>query len=114
MAYCIPNSPSLQGWKTGPCCLFGWNIGKNRVNGKPQIKYHDIDLTFPTSLVDKTFLRGTTILFSISSSFKLVIKVLAKENLESITIYYYYDSSTKKNIKPRGSRRVVQLIGLVA
>uniref|UniRef100_K7MLU1 Aluminum-activated malate transporter family protein n=3 Tax=Glycine subgen. Soja TaxID=1462606 RepID=K7MLU1_SOYBN len=58
MAYCIPNSPSLQGWKTGPCCLFGWNIGKNRVNGKPQIKYHDIDLTFPTSLVDKTFLRG--------------------------------------------------------
>ncbi|XP_047167460.1 uncharacterized protein LOC124836354 [Vigna umbellata] len=58
MAYCIPNSPSLQGWKTSTNGLFGWNIGKKNVNDKPQTKYYDIDLTFSTSLVDKTFLRG--------------------------------------------------------
>ncbi|ESW27759.1 hypothetical protein PHAVU_003G229700 [Phaseolus vulgaris] len=58
MAYCIPNSPSLKGWKTSTNGLFGWNIGKKNVNDKPQIKYHDIDLSFSTSLMDKTFLRG--------------------------------------------------------
>lgn len=58
MASCIQSSPSFQGWKTSPHCLFGWNIGKKSVDDKPQIKYHDIDLTFSTSLVNKTFLRG--------------------------------------------------------
>ncbi|XP_004509015.1 uncharacterized protein [Cicer arietinum] len=58
MASCIPNSVSFQGWKTSPYCLFGWNIGRKRVDDKPQTKYHDIDLTFSTSLLDKTFLKG--------------------------------------------------------
>lgn len=60
MASCIPNSVSFQGWKTSPYCLFGWNIGRKRVDDKPQTKYHDIDLTFSTSLLDKTFLKGIT------------------------------------------------------
>nr|AFK33890.1 unknown [Lotus japonicus] len=59
MASCIPNSLSFQGRKTSPNCLFGWNIGRKGVaDNKPQINYHDIDLTFSTSLVDKTFLKG--------------------------------------------------------
>ena len=73
MASCIPNSLSFQGWgKTSPNCLFGWNIGRKRADDKPQIKYHDIDLTFPTSLVDNTFLKGTvSFSLSLSPSFKL-------------------------------------------
>ncbi|XP_054810819.1 uncharacterized protein LOC129312208 [Prosopis cineraria] len=50
---------SQQGWKRStPYSLFGWNIGKNKPDDKPQTKYHDIDLTFPTSLLNKTFLKG--------------------------------------------------------
>lgn len=80
MAYCIPNSPSLQGWKTSTNGLFGWNIGKKNVNDKPQTKYYDIDLTFSTSLVDKTFLRGTTTIpFSIC--------LITEQHRES---YYYF------------------------
>ncbi|KAK4787717.1 hypothetical protein SAY86_011550 [Trapa natans] len=37
--------------------LFGWNIGRAK-NDTPEIKYHDIQLPFSPSLVDKTFLRG--------------------------------------------------------
>lgn len=73
MASCISNSLSLQGRKRSPNCLFGWNIGRKRGDNddKPQIKYHDIDLTFSTSLVSKTFLKG------ISSLVKLVtVKIL--------------------------------------
>ncbi|KAK2410249.1 hypothetical protein QL285_045623 [Trifolium repens] len=58
MASCISNSLSFQRWKTSPYCLFGWNIGRKKIDDKPQIKYHDIDLTFSTSLVNKTFLKG--------------------------------------------------------
>ncbi|XP_058765064.1 uncharacterized protein LOC131638520 [Vicia villosa] len=58
MASCISNSLSFHGRKTSPNCLFGWNVGRKRVDDKPQIKYHDIDLTFSTSLVAKTFLKG--------------------------------------------------------
>ncbi|KAJ1428944.1 TLDc domain [Sesbania bispinosa] len=58
MASCITNSLTFQIWKTNPHCLFGWNIGRKKVDEKPQIKYHDIDLTFSISLVDKTFLKG--------------------------------------------------------
>ncbi|KAE9607391.1 putative TLDc domain-containing protein [Lupinus albus] len=61
MASCITNPLSFQfQWckTTIPQCLFGWNIGRNKANEKPQIKYHDVYLTFPTSLIDKTFLNG--------------------------------------------------------
>ncbi|XP_028754310.1 uncharacterized protein LOC114713801 [Neltuma alba] len=59
MASCISNPVSLQGWKRStPYSLFGWNIGKNKADDKPQTKYHDMDLTFPPSLLNKTFLKG--------------------------------------------------------
>ncbi|KAM5573340.1 hypothetical protein ABKV19_013061 [Rosa sericea] len=52
---------SGSGWKRSPYSLFGWNIGKPKLDEdpRPQIKYHDTtDLPFPPSLLDKTFLRG--------------------------------------------------------
>ena len=58
MACCLSNS-ALQLWKTNPRCLFGWNTGKKNTDSSPQPKYHDMDLSFPPSLVAKTFLRGT-------------------------------------------------------
>ncbi|KAI4371494.1 hypothetical protein MLD38_019722 [Melastoma candidum] len=36
--------------------FFDWNIGKK--NERPQPKYHDADLPFPTSLLKTTFLAG--------------------------------------------------------
>ncbi|RYR78375.1 hypothetical protein Ahy_A01g003156 [Arachis hypogaea] len=55
---CMPNTLPFQGWKTRtPHCLFGWKK-KGADDDKPQIKYHDIDLTFPISLVASTFLNG--------------------------------------------------------
>ncbi|KAL1333358.1 hypothetical protein HN51_062179 [Arachis hypogaea] len=55
---CMPNTLPFQGWKTRtPHCLFGWKK-KSADDDKPQIKYHDIDLTFPISLVASTFLNG--------------------------------------------------------
>ncbi|KAJ4848021.1 hypothetical protein Tsubulata_009354 [Turnera subulata] len=62
MAYTSPNPAAFQGWKSSksPRCLFGWNFGRRRNtnDGKPQPKYHELDLPFSLSLVDKTFLRG--------------------------------------------------------
>ncbi|PRQ18722.1 putative TLDc domain-containing protein [Rosa chinensis] len=52
---------SGSGWTRSPYSLFGWNIGKPKLDEdpRPQIKYHDTtDLPFPPSLLDKTFLRG--------------------------------------------------------
>ncbi|XP_074264705.1 uncharacterized protein LOC141587162 [Silene latifolia] len=57
MACYIPNSVTYR-CRGSPRSLFGWNIGKRNVDEKPQPKYHDIDLPFPTSLVSKTFLYG--------------------------------------------------------
>lgn len=58
MACCISNTISY-GWNRSPYCLFGWNIGKKKIDDREQTKYHDnIDLPFSLSLVDKTFLRG--------------------------------------------------------
>ncbi|KAI3494783.1 hypothetical protein L1887_40394 [Cichorium endivia] len=48
MASCISKS----------VCLFGWNIGKNKTNDKPQPNYHNVDLLFPSYLLNKTFLNG--------------------------------------------------------
>ncbi|KAM0059806.1 putative TLDc domain-containing protein [Helianthus debilis subsp. tardiflorus] len=48
MASCISNC----------VCLFGWNIGKNKTSDKPQTNYHNLDLPFPSSLLNKTFLNG--------------------------------------------------------
>ncbi|KAL8201065.1 hypothetical protein R6Q57_012404 [Mikania cordata] len=39
-------------------CLFGWNIGRNKTNDKPQPNYHNLDLPFPSSLLTRTFLNG--------------------------------------------------------
>ncbi|OWM64117.1 hypothetical protein CDL15_Pgr018688 [Punica granatum] len=36
--------------------LFGWNIGRKK--DTPEPKYHDVELPFSPSLVEKTFLRG--------------------------------------------------------
>ncbi|XP_065879047.1 uncharacterized protein [Euphorbia lathyris] len=58
MAYCIPNSPFLCGQKKTTESLFGWKFGNSDSKDKPLPKYHDIDLPFPLSLVDSTFLRG--------------------------------------------------------
>ncbi|XP_059444028.1 uncharacterized protein LOC132175947 [Corylus avellana] len=58
MAFCISNTISY-GWNRSPYCLFGWSIGKKKIDDREQTKYHDnIDLPFSLSLVDKTFLRG--------------------------------------------------------
>ncbi|EEF42444.1 conserved hypothetical protein [Ricinus communis] len=58
MAFSISNSSVLYGSKRSPQSLFGWNIGKKTSNDRPQPKYHDVDLPFPLSLVDNTFLKG--------------------------------------------------------
>ncbi|KAK4260263.1 hypothetical protein QN277_003405 [Acacia crassicarpa] len=57
---CISNSALLQGWNRTitPSSLFGWNIGKNKPDDKPHTKYHNLDLTFPSSVLNKTFLKG--------------------------------------------------------
>ncbi|CAK9321523.1 unnamed protein product [Citrullus colocynthis] len=57
MASCIFNNVFYR-LKTTPSCSFGgnWSNG-NKKEDKPQIKYHDIVLPFPLSLVDKTFLK---------------------------------------------------------
>lgn len=65
MACFIPTSAVFNGdrtkvFRTGPYNLFGWNFGKSKSDDDtPKTKYHDIDLPFSLSLVDKTFLRGT-------------------------------------------------------
>lgn len=63
MAFCVSNSAIFQAWKlkSTPRSLFGWNFGKKNPDNEhtPQPNYHhNIDLPFPLSLVDKTFLRG--------------------------------------------------------
>ncbi|KAJ6703971.1 INTERFERON-INDUCED PROTEIN 44 [Salix viminalis] len=55
---CVSNSVCHVRRKTCPRSLFGWDIGRRNSNDRPQPKYHDADLPFSTSLVDKTFLRG--------------------------------------------------------
>ena len=67
MASCISNSALMHGWKRSPYSLFGWNIGRNKADDKPVTRYHDTDLSFPISLVEKTFLKGT-LSFSLSTS----------------------------------------------
>ncbi|XP_062073676.1 uncharacterized protein LOC133777929 [Humulus lupulus] len=60
MAYCISNSTIFYDNKRNisPYNLFGWNIGKNNNNDEiSKTKYHDIDLPFSPSLLNKTFLR---------------------------------------------------------
>ena len=43
-----------------PYNLFGWNLGRRKNDYAPQNNYHDLDdLPFPSSLVEKTFLKGT-------------------------------------------------------
>ncbi|WCJ20660.1 hypothetical protein M5689_002879 [Euphorbia peplus] len=58
MAYCIPNSPFVSGWKKSTQSLFGWNFGNSDSKEKPPSKYHHVDLPFSLSLLDSTFLRG--------------------------------------------------------
>ncbi|XP_031288139.1 uncharacterized protein LOC116146826 [Pistacia vera] len=67
MAFCVTNSAIFQTWisksksKSTPRSLFGWNFGKKNPDNDqtPQPNYyHNIDLPFSLSLVDKTFLRG--------------------------------------------------------
>ncbi|KAJ6347824.1 hypothetical protein OIU76_004338 [Salix suchowensis] len=55
---CVSNSVCHVRRKTCPRSLFGWDMGRRNSNDRPQPKYHDADLPFSTSLVDKTFLRG--------------------------------------------------------
>ncbi|KAB1215884.1 hypothetical protein CJ030_MR4G010991 [Morella rubra] len=57
MACCVSNAVSY-GRTRSPYSLFGWNFGKKKFDDVQQTKYHDIDLPFSLSLVDKTFLRG--------------------------------------------------------
>ncbi|XP_010269980.1 PREDICTED: uncharacterized protein LOC104606460 [Nelumbo nucifera] len=54
---CLSNSISPR-WNKSPSSFFDWNRGKKRSEDRPQPKYHDIDLPFSPSLLDKTFLRG--------------------------------------------------------
>ncbi|KAI4315141.1 hypothetical protein L6164_027984 [Bauhinia variegata] len=59
MASCMSSSIlhlQVRGWKKSPYSLFGWR--RNKGDDKPEIRYHEIDLSFPTSLVAKTFLKG--------------------------------------------------------
>ncbi|KAG7030199.1 hypothetical protein SDJN02_08546, partial [Cucurbita argyrosperma subsp. argyrosperma] len=60
--------------KTTPSCSFGWNWNfgnANNKDNKPQIKYHDIDLPFPLSLVDNTFLKRPCVIIGYTDkSFK--------------------------------------------
>lgn len=53
--------------KSSVSSLFDWKFGKKPADPKPSPIYHDVDLPFSPSLLDKTFLRGTC-LFRISSS----------------------------------------------
>ncbi|GMH09229.1 hypothetical protein Nepgr_011069 [Nepenthes gracilis] len=57
MAFCLSN-PVLDRWRGIPKSLFGWNIGKKKVDERTQPKYYDLDLPFPPSVVAKTFLNG--------------------------------------------------------
>ncbi|KAM6588557.1 hypothetical protein CsatA_011162 [Cannabis sativa] len=64
MAYCISNSTTIgilyensRRRKIRPYNLFGWNIGKNNNDEISKTKYHDIDLPFSPSLLNKTFLK---------------------------------------------------------
>lgn len=58
MACCCISNTICYGRNRSPYSLFGWNIGKKIFDERPQTTYHDIDLPFSLSLVDKTFLRG--------------------------------------------------------
>ncbi|KAB2070634.1 hypothetical protein ES319_A08G168300v1 [Gossypium barbadense] len=61
MACCISKSVVFQQccWRRSTYSLFGWNIGKKKTSDlKPLPNYHDTDLPFSLSLVEKTFLRG--------------------------------------------------------
>jgi len=69
---CVSNSACHVWRKTSPQSLFGWNIGKRNTNDRPQPKYHEVDLPFSTSLVDKTFLRGK---ISLSPSLSLSLSL---------------------------------------
>ncbi|GAB2296473.1 hypothetical protein Dimus_030588 [Dionaea muscipula] len=52
---CVSNSVvSSRGRRASPRSLFGWR----KAGERPQPKYHDLDLPFPSSLVAKTFLSG--------------------------------------------------------
>ncbi|XAR70612.1 hypothetical protein NMG60_11027525 [Bertholletia excelsa] len=53
----ISHCVSLR-WKTIPRSFFDWSFGTRKANDRPQPKYHNVDLPFPPSLVDKTFLKG--------------------------------------------------------
>ncbi|KAJ8557923.1 hypothetical protein K7X08_004689 [Anisodus acutangulus] len=54
----ILNSIS-SAWKSSPRSLFKWDFGNNKsTDDKQQVRYHDLDLPFPPSLVSKTFLKG--------------------------------------------------------
>jgi hypothetical protein len=67
---CYISNTVCYGWNRSTYSLFGWNIGKKKFDESPQTKYHEIDLPFSLSLVDKTFLRGT---LSLSLSLSLSI-----------------------------------------
>eukprot|EP00268_Persea_americana_P015619 TRINITY_DN17293_c3_g1_i1.p1 TRINITY_DN17293_c3_g1~~TRINITY_DN17293_c3_g1_i1.p1 ORF type:complete len:235 (-),score=46.29 TRINITY_DN17293_c3_g1_i1:146-850(-) len=55
---CVIVHSLLPAWKR-PSNLFDWNKKSRSSDEKrPQQKYHDIDLSFPQSLVTKTFLQG--------------------------------------------------------
>ncbi|EXB99765.1 hypothetical protein L484_023296 [Morus notabilis] len=62
MACYVSNSVIFHGKNKrqaiSPYNLFGWNIGKQNNEDISKTKYHDIDLPFSLSLVNKTFLRG--------------------------------------------------------
>lgn len=67
---CVALHSLLPTWKRRPSNLFDWNKKSNSSDEKrPQQKYHDIDLTFPQSLLSTTFLQGN---FSTSVSPKTV------------------------------------------
>lgn len=55
----ILNSIPSPFCKCSPRSLFNWDFGNNKkTDDKPQVRYHDLDLPFPPSLVGKTFLKG--------------------------------------------------------
>ncbi|PON57075.1 TLDc domain containing protein [Parasponia andersonii] len=61
MAHCISNTTTVfygHRRNIAPYNLFDWNIGKSKNSEISKTKYHDTDLPFSPSLLDKTFLRG--------------------------------------------------------
>lgn len=82
----ISNLGLLRGYKPrSPSSFFDWNISKKKFGDekKPQTKYHEIDLPFSISLVNKTFLRGKIKFFSLILTLFYLLSW-------SGSLFYYY------------------------